>query len=201
MARYTGPKNKRARAIGEDLGLKSNPLKVSRRLAIRPGMHGAKRRRKLSDYGKQLKEKQKAKYMYGVLEKALRSLYEEASKDPTATGETLLRLLELRLDNVIYRAGLAPTRASARQIVAHGHVVVNDGKMNIPSYRVELGDVVTLKRSAATIPAVAGLLEAEPDVPAWMKKKATVVTVSALPTRTDIAEAIDEQLIVEYYSR
>lgn len=201
MARYTGPRNKLSRQIGEDLGLKTNSVKVSRRLAIRPGMHGAKRKRKASDYGTQLREKQKIKYVYGILEKQLQRLYEEASKDPTATGEGLLRLLELRLDNVLYRAGFAPTRAAARQMVAHGHIKINDKKMSIPSYRVKVGDVVALKAKAANMPVVAELIKDEKASVLWIEKKGQLAHIKQLPARTDISEVIEEQLVVEYYSR
>lgn len=140
MARHIGPKQKLQRQIGEDLGLKTNALKTARRLATRPGQHGAKGRRKLSNYGVQLKEKQKLKYIYGILEKQLRATYEEASKNPAATGTAMLSFLERRLDNVVYRLGFAPTRAAARQLVNHDHFTVNGKKMNIPSYRVKVGD-------------------------------------------------------------
>lgn len=202
MARHSGPKNKLARQVGEDLGLKTNAVKVAKRLTIRPGQHGARGRRKVSDFGVQLKEKQKVKYIYGVLEKQLHRLYVTASKNPTATGAALLSLLERRLDNVIYRLGWAPTRAAARQMVNHGHVAVNDRKMTIPSYQVHVDDVVVLKSKAAHIPVVAELLKDDSRaIPAWLERKATVGTVKRLPERADISEVIDEQLIVEYYSR
>ncbi len=202
MARYTGPRNKLARKIGEDLGLKSNPLKVARRLSIRPGQHGTKSRRKLSDYGTQLQEKQKVKFIYGVFEKQLRRLYADASKNPTATGAALLSLLERRLDNVIYRLGWTNTRAAARQLVSHGHVRVNGKKMNIPSYRVQVQDVITLTNRGMKIPAVSEAIKAEADTsPAWLSNKSGVAKVERLPERNDIAETIEEQLIVEYYSR
>jgi len=201
MARYTGPKNKLARKIGEDLGLKTNALKVAKRLGIRPGQHGAKGRRKVSDYGVQLKEKQKVKYIYGIMEKQLRHLYETASKNPTATGAALLSLLERRIDNTIYRLGFAPTRASARQLVNHGHVLVNGKKMSIPSYKVGVDDVLTLKLKTTSIPVVAALLKEEGHVPAWLERKGPAGKVVRLPQREDIQEVIDEQLIVEFYSR
>lgn len=202
MARYTGPKNKLARKVGEDLNLKTNALKSNRRVNIRPGQHGAKNRRKLSDYGVQLREKQKVKLMYGVLEKQFRALYEQAGKNPTATGAALLALLERRLDNVVFRLGLAPTRAAARQMVTHGHVQINGKKLSIPSYRVQVKDVITLKGSATNIPAVADLIK-EPvsSIPAWLERKGGAGNVARLPERSDIKEGIDEQLIVEFYSR
>lgn len=202
MARHTGAKNKLQRQIGEDLGLKTNAIKVARRLMVRPGQHGHKGRRKLSDFGIQLQQKQKVKFIYGILEKQLRSLYEEASKNPTATGAALLSLLERRLDNVVYRAGWAPTRAAARQLVGHSHVLVNGKKMNIPSFQVKVGDVISLKPSAVGIPAIKALLDdAAASSAEWLEVKAQVAKVSRLPERKDVSEQIDEQLIVEYYSR
>ncbi len=202
MARYTGPKTKLARKIGEDLGLKTNALKVARRLMVRPGQHGHRGRRKVSDYGIQLQEKQKVKFIYGILEKQLNKIYKEASKNPTATGSALLSLLERRLDNVVFRAGFAPTRFAARQLVAHGHIQVNGKKMTIPSYRVNVDDVVNLKDKSTKIPFVAELLKEEGASAAeWMKRKGAVVKIDRLPIRDDISERIDEQLVVEYYSR
>ncbi len=204
MSRYTGPKNKLSRKIGEDLGLKTNALKVARRLTIRPGQHGAKGRRKMSDFATQLKEKQKVKYIYGVAEKQLSSLYVEASKNPTATGAALLSLLERRLDNVLYRAGLAPTRAAARQFVSHSHVMVNGKKMNVPSYRVRVDDVLTIKDKATKIQFVAEALKetSKNSHPVeWLEIKGPAVKVVRLPEKKDIKEVIEEQLIVEYYSR
>lgn len=202
MARYTGPKNKLARKVGEDLSLKTNALRVAKRVMIRPGQHGQKGRRKQSDFGLQLKEKQKVKYIYGVLEKQLRQLYKDASKNPLATGAALLSLLERRLDNVVYRLGLAPTRNSARQLVNHGHFLVNNRKLDIPSYRVKVGDVIGLRPKSTKIPVVADLLKDEKgSLPVWLEKKGPVGKVARLPERKDIQEAIDEQLIVEFYSR
>ena len=201
MSRYTGPKNKLARKIGEDLGLKSNSLKVARRLSIRPGQHGARGRRKVSDYGVQLKEKQKLKYLYGITEKQLRRLYAEASSSDLATGEQLLRLLELRLDNVVYRLGWAPTRAAARQLVSHGHLTVNGQRVTVPSLRVSVEDIITFVEKSLKVPAVAVAVKEDSAVPAWFKKKQAVGKVDRLPERSDIQEAVIEQLVVEYYSR
>lgn len=201
MARQAGPKNKLARRIGEDLGLKTNALKVARRLSIMPGQHGAKGRRKVSNFGLQLKEKQKLKYIYGVLEKQLSKLYTKASKNPTATGAALISLLERRLDNVVYRMGWAPTRASARQLVSHGHLRVNGKKMNIPSYQVKVGDLVNLESHTTNIPVVADLLKEPKAAPEWLQVKGAAGTVARLPQRGDVQENIEEQLIVEYYSR
>jgi len=202
MARYTGPKNKLARRIGEELGLKTNALKVTKRLSILPGQHGAKGRRKISNYGQQLKEKQKVKYIYGILEKQLRKLYEVANKNPTATGAALLSLLERRLDNVVYRAGLTPTRAAARQLVSHAHFQVNGKKMSIPSYQVQVGDIITVREKSQSVPMIAESSKSDSrSVAEWLEAKGMVVKVIRLPIRDDINERIDEQMIVEYYSR
>jgi small subunit ribosomal protein S4 len=168
---------------------------------VRPGQHGAKGRRKLSDFAVQLKEKQKLKYIYGILEKQLRRQYAAATNSTTATGETLLSLLERRLDNVVYRMGWAPTRAAARQLVSHSHLRVNNKKMDIPSYQVKVNDVISMDQTAASIPYVATMLGDELATPAWLTKKATVGKVERLPERSDIAENVEVQLVVEYYSR
>lgn len=197
-----GPKNRLARKAGFDLGLKTNPLKVARRLNIPPGQHGRKGKKKVSDYGEQLSEKQKVKFMYGVMEKQFHKLYELAAKTPASTGKVLLTLLERRLDNVLYRLGFAPTRAAARQMVVHGHVRVNDKKMTIPSYAVKVNDVVQLSDKAIKIPVVAELLkEKNKAVPAWLDKQAAVGKIIRLPEREHIDVGINEQLIVEFYSR
>lgn len=202
MARYTGPKNKKARRLGVDLGLKTNPKSLERRLQTPPGQHGKKGLRKQSDYGIQLAEKQKAKISYGLLEKQFRKYYEVASRNSLATGEVMLSLLERRLDNVVYRLGLAPTRRAARQIVTHGNAVVNGRKLTIPSYQVKVGDVVTLSATGLAIPYVKTLQEAKDfTAPSWLEKKASVGKVLRTPNRGDITEAINEQLIVEFYSR
>lgn len=201
MARHTGPKNKLARKIGEDLGLKSNALKVARRLTIRPGQHGAKGRRKLSDYGVQLNQKQKIKFMYGIMEKQMRALYELASKNPTATGAALLSLLERRLDNVVYRAGWATTRAAARQLVSHNHLYVNGKKLNVPSYLVKVGDVVSVKPSSTSLHVITEALKNAKTSAVWIEVKGTAASIVRYPERKDISENIEEQLVVEYYSR
>jgi len=201
MARHTGPKNKLARRIGEDLGLKTNALKLARRLNIPPGQHGPKGRRKLSNYGQQLREKQKVKYIYGVLEKQLRRLYKKASNNPTATGAALLTLLERRLDNAVYRSGLAPTRAAARQLVSHSHITVNGVKMNVPSYQIKVDDVVAVRDKSTSIPYVAEAIKEGETAIEWIDRKGPAFKITRLPEREDITERIQEQLIVEYYSR
>lgn len=198
----TGPKNRLARKAGFDLGLKTNPLKVGRRIMVPPGMHGHKNKKKVSDYGEQLAEKQKVKFMYGVLEKQFHKLYELAAKTPASTGKVLLSLLERRLDNVVYRLGFAPTRAAARQMVAHGHVRIGGKKLSIPSYAVKVNDVVTLSEKAVKIPAVAELLKDKARaVPGWLQRESAVGKIARLPERDEIDAGINEQLIVEFYSR
>lgn len=202
MSRYTGPKTKLSRKFGEDLSLKTNAIKTARRLAQAPGQHGAKMRRKLSQYGMQLKEKQKVKALYGVSEKSMERLYQEASSKQTNTGMTLLSYLERRLDNVIYRAGLAPTRPAARQLVNHAHFLVNGKRMDIPSYRVQVGDVISPKPSSAKHQVLAqAIKDNDTTPPEWLKIKAGIVNVAKLPLREDTRESIEEQLIVEFYSR
>lgn len=202
MARYIGPKNKLQRQVGQDLGLKSNPLKVARRLSVRPGQHGHRQRRKVSDYGRQLAEKQKVRIAYGIQEKYLRRVFALATKTPLATGQALLKLLERRLDNVVYRLGFAPTRAAARQLVNHRHVYVNGRRVDIASYQVHIGDEIRLDDKAAKIPYVAELLSNQTiGVPQWLERQATTGKVVALPQREDITEGIEEQLVVEFYSR
>lgn len=207
MARYTGPKNRLSRREGIDLGLKTVGSKahasLMRRLNIAPGMHGAKgSRRKVSEYGLQLREKQKVKRLYGVLEKQFRRVFERAKKWRGNTGEKFLEFLERRLDNVVYRLGIAPTRTSARQFVSHGHVQVNGKRVNIPSYEVEIDEVITLKEKALKIPAVAKSLEDTAKViPEWLARKGPVGKVIRMPVRPDVSEDINEQLIIEFYSR
>jgi small subunit ribosomal protein S4 len=202
MARYIGPKNKLARRAGEDLALKTTTPKLARRLNIPPGQHGRKGARKLSEYGVQLREKQKVKWIYGVLEKQFRRYLDQATKNPSETGAELLKLLERRLDNVLYRLALAPTRAAARQLITHGHVKVNDKKLDRPSYHVKVGDTITISSKAAKIPSVAETIEAgKTGIPKWLEKKAIVGRVAAYPEREDIDADIKENLIIEYYSR
>jgi len=206
MARNTGPKNRLARKEGIDLGMKTVGSKshasLLRRLNVPPGQHGAKGRRRISGYGQQLREKQKVKRMYGVLERQFRRYYAMARKFRGNTGDMLLQNLERRLDNTLYRLGLAPTRASARQFVSHGHVMVNGKRVNIPSYQVAEGTVIALKGKGANIPAVKKLLEdtsfAPPD---WLKRQGPAGKVVRLPERDDVKEDINTQLIVEFYSR
>lgn len=203
MARYTGPKNKKARRFGVDVGLKTTGTKLERRIGTPPGAHGRKGgNRKVSDYGVQLVEKQKAKIIYGILERQFHKYYTQAAKNPLSTGEIMLQLLERRLDNAVYRLGFVPTRASARQLVAHGNVTINGKKLNIPSYIVKVGDVIALTETGASIPYIKSRLADKDMISApWLERKAILGKVKRLPAREDITEAINEQLIVEFYSR
>ncbi len=206
MARYTGPRNRLARREGTDLGFKTVGTKAHasllRRLNVPPGAHGARGRTKQSEYGLQLREKQKVKRMYGLLERQFRKNFERAKKWKGNTGEKFLEFLERRLDNVIYRMNLAPTRALARQLVSHGHVLVDQKKVSIPSYLVSIDQLVALKSKAMEIPAVKKLLDDKTvKVPGWVERKGPVGKVSRVPIRSDIGEDINEQLIVEFYSR
>lgn len=206
MARYTGPKNRLARREATDLGLKTvgshSHAALLKRLNIIPGQHGQKGRRKISSYGTQLREKQKVKRMYGLLERQFRKNFERARKWRGNTGEKLIEFLERRLDNVVYRMGFAPTRTMARQLVSHGHVFVDGQKVTIPSFLTEEGQVVTLKSKSMEIPAVRRLLDDKSlTLPEWVERKGPAGKVMRLPLRTDVSEDINEQLIVEYYSR
>jgi len=206
MARYTGPKTRLSRREGIDLGLKTVGSKSHasylRRANIPPGQHGAKGKRKVSSFGVQLREKQKVKRMYGVLERQFRKNFENARKWKGNTSEKLLEFMERRLDNVLFRAALAPTRASARQFVNHGHVTVDGKKVTIPSFLVSGGQVITYRTKGLEIPAVKKLLDDKTfKVPEWLERKGPVARVMRLPVRSDVTEDISEQLIVEHYSR
>ncbi|MBI2103434.1 30S ribosomal protein S4 [Candidatus Woesebacteria bacterium] len=199
MARYTGPKDRLSRREGLDLFGKGTRLT---RLTVFPGQHGQKGVRRVSQYGRQLREKQKVKRMYGILESQFRKYVDQALKSKGNTGEALLARLEKRLDNVVFRLGFAPTRAAARQIVSHKHILVNGRRVNIPSYTIRKGDTISLDIKAASIPAVKKLLEEkELKIPSWLERRAIVGKISREPKRDDITEAISESDIVEYYSR
>lgn len=204
MARNLSPTIKKSRRFGLDLGHKQNSQKVARRLTIPPGQHGQRKRRgrKTSEFGQQLAEKQKVKFIYGILEKQFARYVKIAKLNPQATGEELLRLLERRLDNVIFRLGLAATRAMARQLVAHGHILVNNKKVSIPSYQVKVGDVVILSPTAANIPdIIKKSQDKDIEIPKWMQKKAFAGKIHRLPSIDDIDSSVNDQLIVEFYSR
>ncbi len=201
MARYTGPKSKIARKFGEPI---FGEDKVLAKKNYAPGQHGQNKRRKTSEYGVQLREKQKAKYTYGVLERQFRNLFDKASRMKGITGELLLQLLESRLDNVVYRLGIAPTRAAARQIVLHRHITVNGDVVNIPSYQVKPGDIVAVREKAKSLEVIADALAGfnHSKYP-WIEwdESAKAGRFLHVPTREDIPENIKEQLIVELYSK
>ena len=201
MARYTGPKTKIARKFGEPI---FGEDKVLARRNFPPGQHGQNKRRKTSEYGVQLREKQKAKYTYGLLERQFRNLFEEASRLKGITGEILLQLLESRLDNVVYRLGIAPTRAAARQIVLHKHITVNGEVVNIPSFKVNPGDVVGVRERSKSLEVIADCLAGfnHSKYP-WIEWDESIKGGKLLhqPQRADIPENIREQLIVELYSK
>ena len=201
MARYTGPKTKIARKFGEPI---FGPDKVLSKKNYPPGQHGLNRRRKTSEYGLQLKEKQKAKYTYGVLERQFRNLFEKAARKKGITGEVLLQMLECRLDNFVYRLGLAPSRPAARQLVLHKHVTVNGKVVNIPSFNVVPGDVVAVREKSKSLEVIADSLAGfNHSKYAWIEWDESIKGGKLLhiPAREDIPEPIKEQLIVELYSK
>jgi small subunit ribosomal protein S4 len=201
MARYNGPKTKISRIFGEPilgngkwLGKNSNP----------PGQHGAQRKRKsLGEYALQLREKQKAKYTYGVLEKQFRKTFEEAARRKGVTGENLIKLLEARLDNAVFRMGIAPSRPAARQLVSHKHVTVNGEVVNVPSYSVKPGDIIGLKDKSKGNTAVTSQIRGKNQKFSWLDWNETEMqgTFITYPERESVPENIKEQLIVELYSK
>ena len=201
MARYIGPKSRIARKFGEAI---FGPDKVLAKKNYPPGQHGQGRRKKTSEYGIQLREKQKAKYTYGVLEKQFRNLYEKAQSNPGVTGVILLQLLESRLDNIVYRLGFAPTRAGARQLVSHKHITVDGSVVNIPSYAVKPGQVIGVRERSKSLEVIGNSLAGfnHSKYP-WLEwdDNAKVGKLLHIPERTDIPENIKEHLIVELYSK
>ena len=201
MARYTGPKTKIARKFGEAI---FGEDKSFEKRNFPPGQHGANRRRgKKSEYSIQLTEKQKAKYTYGILERQFANLFKKASSSKGITGEILLQLCECRLDNVVYRMGIAPSRSAARQLVSHRHITVNGELVNIPSYSLNAGDVVAVREKSKSLLAIENSLANKSDVYEWLSwnsetKQGNFVSV---PERIQIPENINEQLIVELYSK
>ena len=201
MARYIGPKSKIARKFGEPI---FGPDKVLSKKNYAPGMHGNNRRRKTSEYGIMLAEKQKAKYTYGILEKQFARTYEAAARMGGITGENLLKLLECRLDNVVYRLGIAPTRAAARQLVSHRHICVNGSVVNIPSYALKAGDVVSVREKSKSLEVITESVSGSARSRyAWLEWDAATMSGKFLqqPEREEIPENIKEQLIVNLYSK
>jgi len=206
MARYIGPKCKLARREGTDLFLKSGvrALDTKCKAETKPGVHGAGRGR-LSDYGLQLREKQKVRRLYGILEKQFRSYYKEAARRKGATGENLLQLLESRLDNVVYRMGFGSTRAESRQLVSHKAITVNGKSVNIPSYQIKSGDVVAVREKSKSQDRIKTALELAGQRAdcGWIDVNASKMegTFKAVPERADLPAEINENLIVELYSK
>ncbi len=201
MARYTGPKSRIARRFGEAI---FGPDKVLSKRNFPPGQHGNNRRKKTSEYGVMLAEKQKAKYTYGVLEKQFRNMFEKAARTSGITGEILLQNLECRLDNVVYRLGIAPTRAAARQLVGHKHIIVDGEVVNIPSYAVKPGQIIGVREKSKSLEVIANALVGfnHSKYP-WIEWDENTKSGKLLhkPERADIPENIKEQLIVELYSK
>jgi small subunit ribosomal protein S4 len=201
MARYTGPKSKIARKFKDPI---FGPDKALDRKPYPPGQHGnGRRRRKESEYGIQLQEKQKAKYTYGILEKQFRNTFKKASKKKGITGEILLQLIEARLDNVVYRLGISPTRRGARQLVSHRHIIVNGNVVNIPSYELRPGDIIGIREKSKSLEAITDSLSGRTNRYSWLEWDDEKLEGKFLnfPTREEIPENIREQLIVELYSK
>ena len=206
MARYIGPVGKISRRLG--IGITEKGSRILEKRSFPPGQHGpTARRRQVSDYGLQLLEKQKAKYMYGVLERQFRRTFEQAARRSGVTGEYLLSLLERRLDNVVYRLGMATTRSQARQLVAHGHIVVDGRKTNIPSFTVNVGQQIAVRPESRRRAYFKNLVDSgslnKYQAPDWLRLSPAELsgTVVSLPRREDAEQGINEQLIVEFYSR
>jgi len=202
MARYTGPRSKIARKFGEPI---FGPDKNLDRKNFPPGQHGlTKKRKKTSEYGVQLREKQKVKYTYGLLERQFRNFFEKASSASGVTGLLLLQMLESRLDNVVYRLGVAPTRAAARQLVSHRHITVNGNVVNIPSYLLRPGDIIGVREKSKSLETIIESLESNRRSRlAWLEWDETQMAgkYMSVPERSEIPEEIKEQLIVELYSK
>ena len=198
MARYTGPRHKLARRLGISLDGTGKDIKRN----YPPGQHG-QNRRKLSEYGIQLQEKQKLRHMYGMNEKPFRKLFTQATKMQGVAGTNFMKLLESRLDNLVYRLGLASTRPAARQFVVHGHVLVNGKKVDIPSYRVQPGDVISLREKSQSLDIVKDALAARTFLPSYLSFDENKLegTYIRLPEREELTSEINETLIVEFYSR
>jgi len=201
MGRYTGPKHRLARKEGVNL-LDKSSQSLMRRLNTPPGIHGKKRKRRLSEYGLQLREKQKAKTTYGLLEKQFKKVVHTVQKEKGDTKELIVSFLETRLDNLVYRLGFAKTRYMARQFVSHGHVLVNGKKLSIPSYQAKVNDVISLSEKVQKNPVVMELADDEEAVILpFLKKKGFLGKLERMPKMEDVQVPFDLQLIIEYYSR
>lgn len=201
MARYIGPKTKIARRFKDPI---YGPDKYFEKKNFPPGMHGnSKRRNKQSEYGIQLAEKQKAKYTYGILERQFRNLFEKAARAHGITGEVLLQFIEARLDNVVYRLGIAPSRSAARQLVGHRHITVNGSVVNIPSYHLRPGDIIAVREKSKSLETITDSLSGRGQQYSWLEWDNSMMTGKFMnyPPREEIPENIKEQLIVELYSK
>jgi len=205
--RQIGPKNRIARREAMDLGLKTpgskSHARLLKKLNVLPGQHGTRGRRKTSEHGVQLREKQKLRSIFGITEGKLKKYFTASVLKKGNTADHLCLLLEKRLDNIVYRLGFAPTRASARQLVSHGHIKVNDKLMNIASHQVKVGDIITFSNQASTkIPYIEKILSNKDIIlPKWLERKATVGKLVSQPTNEEISKQINLRLIIEYYSR
>lgn len=201
MARYTGPKTKIARKFKDPI---YGPDKYFEKKNYAPGMHGnSKRRKKLSEYGTQLQEKQKAKYTYGILEKQFKNTFHKATRKKGITGELLLQLIESRLDNIVFRLGIAPSRSAGRQLVSHCHITVNGKVVNVPSFEVKVGDIVAVRERSKSLEVIQNSLAGKRNSYSWLEWDGNLMSgkMTVLPAREDIPENIKEQLIVELYSK
>tara|TARA_Y100000287_G_C14140347_1_gene314386 strand:+ start:161 stop:766 length:606 start_codon:yes stop_codon:yes gene_type:complete len=201
MARYTGPTSRIARKFGEPI---FGPDKALAKKSYPPGQHGTQKRRgKQSEYGIQLAEKQKAKYTYGILEKQFSNLFKEALRRKGVTGENLLKMCEVRLDNIVYRLGIAPTRRAARQLVTHKHINVNGKNCNIPSYSLKIGDLISVRERSKSLEVVSNSLKYNSNKMEWLEfnSETMIGKLVSTPERSQIPENIKEQLIVELYSK
>lgn len=209
MSRYTGPKEKLSRRIGENLGLKAersfSPKSSFLKKPYKPGAHGKARKRALSEFGTQLLEKQKIRYSYGLTEKQLQKCFDEAKQKKGVTGDLLLMALEKRFDNMIFRSGFAGSRTIARQLVNHGHFLVNNKKVTIPSYSVKIGDIITIKPKSRSIMLFSELINKlkKYEAPAWLtvNKKDLDIVIKAEPTNNDLPKNFNMNTIIAYYSR
>lgn len=200
MARYTGPKHKLARKVGVNI-LDKTSNTLLRRLNVLPGIHGKKRKKRLSEFGQQMLEKQKAKMTYGLMEKQLRNLVKKVQLKKGDTQEAILSLLETRLDNMVYRLHFAKSRFMARQFVSHGHILVNGAKVNIPSFQVKVGDVISLSSKVTENPQVLDALKGEEITLPYIKREGLSGKLVRMPKREDIEVPFDLRPIIEYYSR
>lgn len=200
MARYTGPKHKLARREGVNI-LDKSSASLQRRLNIPPGVHGRKGKRRPSEFGTQLREKQKAKAMYGLLEKQFARLVKSVESQKGDSGELLLSLLETRLDNLVYRSGFAKTRFMARQMVSHGHVFIDGKRMSIPSYQVKPEQIVSISEKIQKNPDVAATLSEKTELLSFIERQGVQGKLIRMPTKDDVEVPFDTRLIIEYYSR